>query len=81
MKKIFTLVALATFAFAANAQTESAFVNAEELLGAEAAETAEASEAVKKKETAKSAEKKRTPEKPDTLLSRLHRVLKRARTG
>ena len=40
MKKIFTLVALATFAFAANAQTESAFVNAEELLGAEAAETA-----------------------------------------
>lgn len=48
---------------------------------AEAAETAEASEAVKKKETAKSAEKKRTPEKPDTLLSRLHRVLKRARTG
>ena len=49
--------------------------------GAKAAETAEASEAVKKKETAKSAEKKRTPEKPDTLLSRLHRVLKRARTG
>ena len=40
MKKIFTLVALATFAFAANAQTESSFVNAEELLGAEAAETA-----------------------------------------
>lgn len=47
MKKIFTLVALATFAFAANAQTESAFVNAEELLGAEAAETAAPVEAGK----------------------------------
>ena len=45
MKKIFTLVALATFTFAANAQTESAFVNAEELLGADAASTATAVEA------------------------------------
>ena len=47
MKKIFTLVALATFTFAANAQTESAFVNAEELLGADAASTAVAVEAGK----------------------------------
>ena len=47
MKKIFTLVALATFAFAANAQTETGFVNAEELLGAEAAETPAAVEAGK----------------------------------
>ena len=47
MKKIFTLVAMATFAFAANAQTETGFVNAEELLGAEAAETAVSVEAGK----------------------------------
>ena len=48
---------------------------------AEGAKVAEAAEAVEKKETAKSAEKTKTTEKPDTLLSRLHRVLKRARTG
>lgn len=47
MKKIFTLVAMATFAFAANAQTETGFVDAEALLGAEAASTAAAVEAGK----------------------------------